>query len=133
MSQARSQPEDSGGQNVKVSHGTASLPLRAFYSSSRSSVRIQPLQAVPACEDEQQVTVHYHVLTSELGHTAARACFYHLVSRGSASQVSSVSAQGPLLAQKRGAEDLSTLCSVHYPSGYGQRIPCASWPNSSAS
>ncbi|XP_032907191.1 alpha-2-macroglobulin-like protein 1 [Catharus ustulatus] len=82
--QARSQPEDSGGQNVKVSYGTASLPLRAFYSSSRSSVRIQPLQAVPACGDEQQVAVHYHVLASELGHTAARARFYHLVmARGS--------------------------------------------------
>ncbi|NXC07098.1 A2ML1 protein, partial [Orthonyx spaldingii] len=80
--QAKSQPEDLSGQNVKVSYGTASLPLRAFYSSSRSSVRIQPVQAVPACGDVQQVTVHYHVLTTELGHGAARAHFYHLVSAG---------------------------------------------------
>ncbi|KAF2974945.1 hypothetical protein EK904_007038 [Melospiza melodia maxima] len=82
--QAKSQPEDTNGRNVKVSYGTASLPLRAFYSSSRSSVRIQPLQAVPACGDVQQVTVHYHILATELGHRAARAHFYHLVmARGS--------------------------------------------------
>uniref|UniRef100_A0A8C3RAU8 Alpha-2-macroglobulin-like protein 1 n=1 Tax=Cyanoderma ruficeps TaxID=181631 RepID=A0A8C3RAU8_9PASS len=77
--QAKSQPEDMGGRNVKVSYGTASLPLRAFYSSSRSSVRIQPGQAVPACGDVLQVTVHYHILATELGHGAARARFYHLV------------------------------------------------------
>lgn len=82
MPQAKSQPEDSSGLNVKVSYVTASLPLRAFYSSSRSSVRIQPVQAVPACGDVQQVTVHYHVLATELGHGAARAHFYHLVSAG---------------------------------------------------
>ncbi|XP_023777961.1 alpha-2-macroglobulin-like protein 1 isoform X3 [Cyanistes caeruleus] len=82
--QAKSQPEDSSGRNVKVSYGTASLPLRAFYSSSRSSVRIQPVQAVPACGDVQQVTVHYHILATELGHGSARAHFYHLVmARGS--------------------------------------------------
>ncbi|XP_014742819.1 PREDICTED: alpha-2-macroglobulin-like protein 1 isoform X1 [Sturnus vulgaris] len=82
--QARSQPEDSSARNVKVSYGTASLPLRAFYSSSRSSLRIQPVQAVPACGDVQQVPVHYHMLASELGHRAARARFYHLVmARGS--------------------------------------------------
>ncbi|XP_031954829.1 alpha-2-macroglobulin-like protein 1 isoform X2 [Corvus moneduloides] len=82
--QAKSQPEDSSGRNVKVSYGTASLPLRAFYSSSRSSVRIQPVQAVPACGDVQQVTVHYHVLATELAHGATRARFYHLVmARGS--------------------------------------------------
>ncbi|XP_041880173.1 alpha-2-macroglobulin-like protein 1 isoform X1 [Corvus kubaryi] len=84
MLQAKSQPEDSSGRNVKVSYGTASLPLRAFYSSSRSSVRIQPVQAVPACGDVQQVTVHYHVLATELAHGATRARFYHLVmARGS--------------------------------------------------
>ncbi|NXB61446.1 A2ML1 protein, partial [Struthidea cinerea] len=76
--QAKSQLEGSSARNVKVSYGTASLPLRAFYSSSRSSVRIQPVQAVPACGDVQQVTVHYHVLATELGHGAARAHFYHL-------------------------------------------------------
>ncbi|NWT28579.1 A2ML1 protein, partial [Cardinalis cardinalis] len=87
--QAKSQPEDTNSRNVKVSYGTASLPLRAFYSSSRSSVRIQPVQAVPACGDVQQVTVHYHILATELGHRAARAHFYHLVSAGSASELSS--------------------------------------------
>ncbi|KAM4788544.1 alpha-2-macroglobulin-like protein 1 isoform 3-T3 [Cyanocitta cristata] len=82
--QATSQPEDSSGRNMKVSYGSASLPLKAFYSSSRSSVRIQPVQAVPACGDVQQVTVHYHVLATELAHGAARARFYHLVmARGS--------------------------------------------------
>lgn len=135
MPQAKSQPEDVNGQNVKVSYGTASLPLRAFYSSSRSSVRIQPGQAVPACGELLQVTVHYHILATELGHGAARARFYHLVSAGQAGQLcaASVSARGPLPAQKGGAEALSTLCSVHYPLGYGQRVPCASWPNNSAS
>ncbi|XP_063250399.1 alpha-2-macroglobulin-like protein 1 isoform X1 [Prinia subflava] len=82
--QATSEPEDASGRNVKVSYGTASLPLRAFYSSSRSSLRIQPGQAVPACGDVLQVTVHYHILATELGHGAARARFYHLVmARGS--------------------------------------------------
>nr|XP_021389580.1 alpha-2-macroglobulin-like protein 1 isoform X1 [Lonchura striata domestica] len=82
--QAKSQPEDLNSQNVKVSYGTASLPLTASYSSSHSSVRIQPVQAVPACGDVQQVTVHYHILATELGHRAARAHFYHLVmARGS--------------------------------------------------
>ncbi|OWK54540.1 Alpha-2-macroglobulin-like protein 1 [Lonchura striata] len=87
--QAKSQPEDLNSQNVKVSYGTASLPLTASYSSSHSSVRIQPVQAVPACGDVQQVTVHYHILATELGHRAARAHFYHLVSAGSASEVNS--------------------------------------------
>ncbi|NWS06103.1 A2ML1 protein, partial [Motacilla alba] len=86
--QAKSQPEDTNGRNVKVSYGTASLPLRAFYSSSRSSVKIQPVQAVPACGDVQQVAVHYHLLATELGHRAARAHFYHLVSVGNASETS---------------------------------------------
>ncbi|XP_041316539.1 alpha-2-macroglobulin-like protein 1 [Pyrgilauda ruficollis] len=82
--QAKSQPEDVNSRTVKVSYGTASLPMRAFYSSSRSSVRIQPVQAVPACGDVQQVTVHYHILSTELGLRAARARFYHLVmARGS--------------------------------------------------
>ncbi|XP_066197304.1 alpha-2-macroglobulin-like protein 1 isoform X1 [Sylvia atricapilla] len=82
--QAKSHPDDASGRNVKVSYGTASLPLRAFYSSSHSSVRIQPGQAVPACGDVLQVTVHYHILATELGHGAARAHFYHLVmARGS--------------------------------------------------
>ncbi|NXP58492.1 A2ML1 protein, partial [Chloropsis cyanopogon] len=80
MLQAKSQPEGLNGGNVKVSYGTASLPLRAFYSSSRSSVKIQPVQAVPACGDVQQVTVHYHILATELGPAAARAHFYHLTS-----------------------------------------------------
>ncbi|NXT08606.1 A2ML1 protein, partial [Prunella fulvescens] len=86
--QAKSQPEDTSSRNVKVSYGSASLPLRAFYSSSRSSVRIQPVQAVPACGDEQQVTVHYHIHATELGQQAARARFYHLVSARSASKTS---------------------------------------------
>uniref|UniRef100_A0A8D2NX75 Alpha-2-macroglobulin-like protein 1 n=1 Tax=Zosterops lateralis melanops TaxID=1220523 RepID=A0A8D2NX75_ZOSLA len=77
--QAKSQPEDASSRNMKVSYGMASLPLRAFYSSSHSSVRIQPGQAVPACGDMLQVTVHYHILATELGHGAARAHFYHLV------------------------------------------------------
>ncbi|XP_039555583.1 alpha-2-macroglobulin-like protein 1 isoform X2 [Passer montanus] len=82
--QAKSQPEDANGRNMKVSYGMASLPLRAFYSSSHSSVRIQPVQTVPACGDMQQVTVHYHIIATELGHWAARARFYHLVmARGS--------------------------------------------------
>ncbi|XP_072782532.1 alpha-2-macroglobulin-like protein 1 isoform X2 [Taeniopygia guttata] len=82
--QAKSQPEDVNSENMKVSYGTASLPLTASYSSSRSSVRIQPVRAVPACGDVQQVTVHYHILATELGHRAARAHFYHLVmARGS--------------------------------------------------
>lgn len=80
--QAKSQPEDTSSRNMKVSYGTASLPLRAFYSSSHSSVRIQPGQAVPACGDMLQVTVHYHILATELGHGAARSHFYHLVSVG---------------------------------------------------
>ncbi|NWT73793.1 A2ML1 protein, partial [Prunella himalayana] len=101
--QAKSQPEDTSGRNVKVSYGSASLPLRAFYSSSRSSVRIQPVQAVPACGDEQQVTVHYHIHATELGHRAARARFYHLVSAGSASEVSSE----PGLCQYSGAFNIT--------------------------
>ncbi|NXT61541.1 A2ML1 protein, partial [Chaetops frenatus] len=76
--QAKSQLEDRSGRNVKVSYGTASLPLRAFYSSSHSSVRIQPVQAVPACGHVQQVTVHYQILATELGQGAATARFYHL-------------------------------------------------------
>ncbi|NWY20614.1 A2ML1 protein, partial [Aphelocoma coerulescens] len=103
--QATSQPEDSSGRNMKVSYGTASLPLKAFYSSSHSSVRIQPVQAVPACGDVQQVTVHYHVLATELAHGAARARFYHLVSAGQSQRgqlcAGSVSVQRPLLAHKR--------------------------------
>lgn len=102
MPQAKSQPEDLNSQNVKVSYGTASLPLTASYSSSRSSVRIQPVRAVPACGDVQQVTVHYHILATELGHRAARAHFYHLVSAGSASEVS----YEPSLCQHR------ALCSL---------------------
>lgn len=82
MPQAKTQPEDLGGQNVRVSYGTASLTLRAFYSSSRSSVRIQPVQAMLPCGDAQQVTVHYRILATELGVGAARADFYHLVSAG---------------------------------------------------
>ncbi|XP_056363640.1 alpha-2-macroglobulin-like protein 1 isoform X2 [Oenanthe melanoleuca] len=82
--QARSQPEESGARHVKVSYGTAALPLSAFHSSSRSSVSIQPVQAVPACGEAQQVPVHYQLLASELGRAAARARFYHLVmARGS--------------------------------------------------
>ncbi|XP_076201906.1 alpha-2-macroglobulin-like protein 1 isoform X2 [Aptenodytes patagonicus] len=82
--QAKTRPEDLSGQNVRVSYGTASLTLRAFYSSSRSSVRIQPVQATLPCRDVQQVTVHYRILATELGDGAARADFYHLVlARGS--------------------------------------------------
>ncbi|KFQ74132.1 Alpha-2-macroglobulin-like 1, partial [Phaethon lepturus] len=82
--QAKTQPDDLNGRNVKVSYGTASRTLRAFYSSSRSSVRIQPVQAMLPCRDMQQVTVHYHILDTELGDRAARADFYHLVlARGS--------------------------------------------------
>ncbi|KAK0680133.1 A2ML1 protein, partial [Pygoscelis papua] len=80
--QAKTRPEDLSGQNVRVSYGTASLTLRAFYSSSRSSVRIQPVQATLPCRDVQQVTVHYRILATELGDGAARADFYHLVSAG---------------------------------------------------
>ncbi|KAM6093161.1 alpha-2-macroglobulin-like protein 1 [Theristicus caerulescens] len=82
--QAKTQPEDLSGRNVRVSYGTASLTLRAFYSSSRSSVRIQPVQAMLPCRDVQRVTVHYRILATELGDGAARANFYHLVlARGS--------------------------------------------------
>ncbi|KAM6292658.1 alpha-2-macroglobulin-like protein 1 [Porphyrio hochstetteri] len=82
--QAKTQPEDSSSRNVRVSDGTASLTLRAFYSSSRSSVRIHPVQTVLPCGDTQQVTVHYRILATELGDGAARADFYHLVlARGS--------------------------------------------------
>ncbi|XP_051635855.1 alpha-2-macroglobulin-like protein 1 [Manacus candei] len=82
--QAKTQPEDLSSRNVRVSYGTASLTLRAFYSSSRSSVRIQPVQAMLPCGDVQQVTVHYHILATELGDGAAKAHFYHLVlARGS--------------------------------------------------
>ncbi|EOB06566.1 Alpha-2-macroglobulin-like protein 1, partial [Anas platyrhynchos] len=80
--QAKTQPEEFSSQNARVSYGTASLTLRAFYSSSRSSVRIQPVQAVLPCGDVQQVTVNYHLLATELGDGAARAEFYHLVSAG---------------------------------------------------
>ncbi|NXG74952.1 A2ML1 protein, partial [Baryphthengus martii] len=76
--QAKTQLEDLSSQNVRVSHGTASLTLRAFYSSSRSSVRIQPAQATLPCGDVQQVTVHYRILATELGDRAARADFYNL-------------------------------------------------------
>ncbi|NXN54245.1 A2ML1 protein, partial [Rynchops niger] len=82
--QAKTQPEDLSGRNVRVSYGTASLTLRAFYSSSRSAVRIQPVQAMLPCGDVQQVTVHYRILATELGDRAATADFYHLVlARGS--------------------------------------------------
>ncbi|XP_074444944.1 alpha-2-macroglobulin-like protein 1 [Larus michahellis] len=77
--QAKTQPEDLSSRNVRVSYGTASLTLRAFYSSSRSSVRIQPVQAMLPCGDVQQVTVHYRILATELGDRAATADFYHLV------------------------------------------------------
>ncbi|NXT41695.1 A2ML1 protein, partial [Pelecanoides urinatrix] len=80
--QAKTQPEDFSGRNVRVSYGTASLTLRAFYSSSRSSVRIQPVRAALPCREVQQVPVRYHVLAAELGRGAARADFYHLVSAG---------------------------------------------------
>ncbi|NXS68241.1 A2ML1 protein, partial [Pandion haliaetus] len=78
--QAKTQPEDLSGRNVRVSYGTASLTLRAFYSSSHSSVRIQPMQTMLPCGDVQQVTVHYCILATELGDGAARADFYHLTS-----------------------------------------------------
>ncbi|XP_009465519.1 PREDICTED: alpha-2-macroglobulin-like protein 1 [Nipponia nippon] len=82
--QAKTQPEDISSRNVRVSYGTASLTLRAFYSSSHSSVRIQPVQAMLPCRDVQQVTVHYRILATELGDRAAKADFYHLVlARGS--------------------------------------------------
>ncbi|KAM9030221.1 alpha-2-macroglobulin-like protein 1 isoform 1-T1 [Ara ararauna] len=82
--QAKTQMEDLSSRNVKVSYGTASLTLRAFYSSSQSSVRIQPVQAMLPCGDMQQVPVSYHILASELGNGADRADFYHLVlARGS--------------------------------------------------
>lgn len=104
MPQAKTQPEEFSSQNARVSYGTASLTLRAFYSSSRSSVRIQPVQAVLPCGDVQQVTVNYHLLATELGDGAARAEFYHLVSAGQHRQRGQlcngfVLAQGPLLAQ----------------------------------
>ncbi|KAI6079815.1 Alpha-2-macroglobulin-like protein 1 [Aix galericulata] len=82
--QAKTQPEEFSSQNMRVSYGTASLILRAFYSSSHSSVRIQPVQAALPCGDVQQVTVNYHLLATELGDGAAGAEFYHLVlARGS--------------------------------------------------
>ncbi|XP_071671335.1 alpha-2-macroglobulin-like protein 1 isoform X4 [Patagioenas fasciata] len=82
--QAKTQPEDLSSRNVRVSYGTASLTPRAFYSSSRSSVRIQPVRAMLPCGDMQQVTVQYHILAAELGDGAGRADFYHLVlARGS--------------------------------------------------
>ncbi|XP_061328272.1 alpha-2-macroglobulin-like protein 1 isoform X2 [Pezoporus flaviventris] len=82
--QAKTQMEDLSRRNVKVSYGTASLTLRAFYSSSQSSVRIQPVQAMLPCGDVQQVPVSYRILASELGNGADRADFYHLVlARGS--------------------------------------------------
>ncbi|NXF65444.1 A2ML1 protein, partial [Ciccaba nigrolineata] len=80
--QAKTEPEDLSDRNVRVSYGTASLTLRAFYSSSRSSVRIQPVQEMLPCGDVQRVTVHYRILATELGDQAARADFYHLVSAG---------------------------------------------------
>ncbi|NXW61913.1 A2ML1 protein, partial [Eurystomus gularis] len=78
--QAKTQPEDLSDQNVRVSYGTASLILRAFYSTSRSFVRIQPVQAMLPCGDVQQVTVHYRILATELADGPARADFYHLTS-----------------------------------------------------
>ncbi|NWY63126.1 A2ML1 protein, partial [Chionis minor] len=78
--QAKTQPEELSGRNVRVSYGTTSLTLRAFYSSSHSSVRIQPVQAMLPCGDMQHVTVHYRILARELGDGADRADFYHLVS-----------------------------------------------------
>ncbi|XP_053925178.1 alpha-2-macroglobulin-like protein 1 isoform X2 [Cuculus canorus] len=82
--QAKTQPDDLRGRNMRVSYGSASLTLKAFYSSSHSSVRIQPVQAMLPCGDMQHVTVHYHILATELGNGAARADFYHLVlARGS--------------------------------------------------
>nr|XP_009936177.1 PREDICTED: alpha-2-macroglobulin-like protein 1 [Opisthocomus hoazin] len=78
--QAKTQPEDLSSRNVRVSYGTASLILRAFYSSSRSSVRIQPVQDMLPCGDVQHVAVHYLIRGTELGHGTARADFYHLTS-----------------------------------------------------
>ncbi|NXD07213.1 A2ML1 protein, partial [Nothocercus nigrocapillus] len=80
--QAKTHPEDLSGQNVRVSYGTASFTLKAFYSSSHSSVKIQSAQAMLPCGDVQQVTVHYRVLAAELGDGAVTAEFYHLVSAG---------------------------------------------------
>ncbi|XP_035168726.1 alpha-2-macroglobulin-like protein 1 [Oxyura jamaicensis] len=82
--QAKTLPEEFSSQNMRVSYGTASLTLRAFYSSSHSSVRIQPVQAALPCGDVQQVTVNYRILATELGDRSAGAEFYHLVlARGS--------------------------------------------------
>ncbi|XP_010216069.1 PREDICTED: alpha-2-macroglobulin-like protein 1 isoform X3 [Tinamus guttatus] len=82
--QAKIHPENLSGQNVRVSYGTASLTLKAFYSSSHSSVKIQSVQAMLPCGDVQQVTVHYRILATELGDGAVKAEFYHLVlARGS--------------------------------------------------
>ncbi|KAM6093515.1 alpha-2-macroglobulin-like protein 1 [Chlamydotis macqueenii] len=82
--EAKAQLEDLSNRNVMVSYGTASLTLRAFYSSSHSSVRIQPVQAMLPCGVVQQVTVHYCILATELGDGAARADFYYLaLARGS--------------------------------------------------
>ncbi|NXW87673.1 A2ML1 protein, partial [Alopecoenas beccarii] len=78
--QAKTQMEDLSGRNTRVSYGTASLTPRAFYSSSRSSVRIQPVRAMLPCGDVQQVTVRYHILATELGDGAARADFCYLTS-----------------------------------------------------
>ncbi|NWY06645.1 A2ML1 protein, partial [Nothoprocta ornata] len=80
--QAKTHPEDLSGQNVRASYGTASLALKAFYSSSHSSVKIQSVQAMLPCGDVQRVTVHYHILATELGDGAVKAEFYHLVSAG---------------------------------------------------
>ncbi|KFV87632.1 Alpha-2-macroglobulin-like 1, partial [Struthio camelus australis] len=80
--QAKTHPEDVSGRNVRVSYGTASLTLKAFYSSSHSSVKIQPVQAMLPCGDVQWVTVHYRILAAELGDGATKAEFYHLVSAG---------------------------------------------------
>ncbi|XP_010216068.1 PREDICTED: alpha-2-macroglobulin-like protein 1 isoform X2 [Tinamus guttatus] len=81
---AKIHPENLSGQNVRVSYGTASLTLKAFYSSSHSSVKIQSVQAMLPCGDVQQVTVHYRILATELGDGAVKAEFYHLVlARGS--------------------------------------------------
>ncbi|KAM8821945.1 alpha-2-macroglobulin-like protein 1 [Eudromia elegans] len=82
--QAKTHPEDLSGQNVRVSYGTASLTLKAFYSSSHSSVKIQAVQPMLPCGDVQQVAVRYHILAAELGDGAVKAEFYHLVlARGS--------------------------------------------------
>ncbi|NXG39333.1 A2ML1 protein, partial [Dromaius novaehollandiae] len=83
--QAKTHPEDLSGRNLRVSYGTASITLKAFYSSSHSSVKIQPVQAMLPCGDVQQVTVHYRILATELGDGAAKAEFYHLVSAGQTS------------------------------------------------